>query len=256
MTRDHAHASPWIIDLDGVMWLEGVAIAGSADAVTRLLSAGHEVVFATNFSYAPVGVTEERLAAIGVDARGRVVTSAMAAALLVEAGERVHVCGGPGIVEAVEARGGVVVTGRADTVIVGYDPAFDYDRLAAATTEVLGGARLVGTNDDPTLPGPHGLRPGGGSLLAAVAYASGTVPVVAGKPHEPMASLVRARVGEVGVVVGDRLDTDGGFAATLGFDFGLVLSGSTRVAPNAVEGVVPWRVADDLGSLVGSVLQI
>ncbi len=247
--------SSWVIDLDGVMWLEGVAIDGSAAAIERLRAAGCTVTFATNFSYAPVGVTEERLAAIGVDARGCVVTSAMAAAVLVQAGERVHVCGGPGIVEAVEARGGLVVEGEADVVIVGFDPAFDYERLEGAASAVLGGARLIGTNDDPTLPGPHGLRPGGGSLLAAVAYASGTTPIVAGKPNEPMATLLRSRLGATGVMIGDRLDTDGGFAARLGFDFGLVLSGSTAASAVPTGSEAPWMVASDLAAIVDAVLR-
>ena len=79
------------------------------------------------------------------------------------------------------------------------------------------GARLIGTNDDATYPTPDGPIPGGGALLAAVAKASGSTPVVAGKPYEPMADLVRAEVGgarrRCAVMIGDRQETDGDFAA-------------------------------------------
>jgi len=73
--------------------------------------------------------------------------------------------------------------------------------------------------------------------------------VVAGKPHEPMAAFIRRRLGEVGVMVGDRFDTDGGFATTLGYRFGLVLSGVTGPADLPVEPA-PDVTAGDLLSLV------
>ena len=50
---------------------------------------------------------------------------------------------------------------------------------------------------------------------------------MAGKPHEPAAAVVRALLGAEGIMVGDRPDTDGRFAVTLGYRFGLVLSGVT-----------------------------
>src|SRR5690606_22816267 len=135
-------------------------------------------------------------------------------------------------------------------VLVGLHFDFDYDRLRQAASAVRGGARLIGTNDDPTYPTPEGLLPGGGSLLAAVAVASEAEPTIAGTPHEPMAALVQARLGEDGTVVGDRPDTDGVLARALGFRFALVLSGSTPSADGA--DPAPDLVAADLASLVGA----
>ncbi len=40
----------WALDLDGVVWLAGRPIPGSADAVTALRAAGERVVFLTNNS--------------------------------------------------------------------------------------------------------------------------------------------------------------------------------------------------------------
>jgi ribonucleotide monophosphatase NagD (HAD superfamily) len=77
--------------------------------------------------------------------------------------------------------------------------------------------------------------PGNGSLLAAVATAAETRPVIAGKPHDAMCALVRDRLGRDGIVVGDRADTDGEFARALGYRFALVLSGVTRAADLPVE---------------------
>jgi 4-nitrophenyl phosphatase len=240
----------WVLDLDGVIWLADQPIPGAADAVARLRAAGERVLFVTNNSSAPVGDQEAKLARLGIPASGDVVTSAMAGARLVSPGERVLVCGGPGIVEAVAARGAEPVRdGDADVVVVGFHRDFDYERLRVAATAVRRGARLVATNDDATYPTPEGPIPGGGAIVAAVAYASGVDPVVAGKPHEPMAELVRSLAGPSGTVVGDRPDTDGRFARTLGWRFALVLTGVTSAGDLPVDPD-PDVVAESLAALV------
>ena len=240
----------WLLDLDGVVWLAERPIDGAADAVARLREAGERVLFATNNSWARVADQEAKLERMGIPAAGDVVTSAMAAATLVQPSERVLVVGGPGVVEAVARRGGDPVRqGDADAVIVGFHRDFDYERLRLAMTAVIHGARLIATNDDATYPTPDGPIPGGGSLAAAVAYASGATPTVAGKPHRPMADLVGAIAGEEGTVVGDRPETDGAFAAALGYRFALVLTGVTSEADLPVEPE-PALVAESLADLV------
>ena len=241
----------WLLDLDGVVWLAGVAIPGSVEAIAELRAAGERVLFVTNNSSAKVGDQEAKLAAIGVPAEGDVVTSAMAAADLVEPGSTALVCGGPGIVEALERRGVTTVRdGAADAVVVGFHLDFDYDRLRAAAGAVRDGARLIGTNDDATYPTPGGEIPGGGAILSAVAYASSVTPTVAGKPNQPMADTVRALVGDgPHVMVGDRPSTDGLFARRLGATFGLVLSGVTKPAELPVDPT-PDAVGSDLAELV------
>jgi 4-nitrophenyl phosphatase len=244
---------PWALDLDGVVWLDDDPIPGSAGAVARLREAGEEVVFCTNLSSRPAADTEAKLARHGIPAQGAVITSAMATATLVAPGERVLLCAGPGVERELLARGAEVVRdGDADAVVVGLHTDFDYDGLRRAATAVRRGARLIGTNADPTFPTPAGPIPGGGAILAAVAVASGVEPVVAGKPHAPMADLVLARLGPGGVVVGDRDDTDGALARRMGYRFALVLSGSTPSADGL--DPLPDLVAPDLAAVVDRVL--
>jgi HAD superfamily hydrolase (TIGR01450 family) len=198
----------WVLDLDGVVWLADEAIPGAAEAVVRLRRAGERVLFATNNSAVPVAEVEAKLGRFGIPAAGDVVTSAMAAARLVEHGQRVLVCGGPGVADAVTARGAIAVRdGDADAVIVGFHRDFDYERLRVAAQAVWRGARLIATNDDATYPTPDGPIPGGGAIVASVAYATGVDATVAGKPHRPMADLVRAIGGASGTMVGDRPST-------------------------------------------------
>jgi 4-nitrophenyl phosphatase len=241
------------LDLDGVVWLAEDPIAGAADAVARLRDTGESMVFVTNNSSVPVGLVEAKLARHGIPAEGDVVTSAMAAAGLVEPGERVLVCAGPGVVEALEQRGAEPVRdGDADAVVVGFHRDFDYERLRIAARAVRRGARLLATNDDASYPTPDGPIPGGGAILAAVERATGATGEVAGKPHEPMAQLVRARLGPGGVMVGDRPDTDGRFARVLGYRFALVHTGVTP-AGVAVDPE-PDLTAPDLAALVDQLL--
>ena len=237
------------LDLDGVVWLADQPIAGADDAVARLRASGEDVVFVTNNSSQPVQDVEAKLAAQGIPPLDGVITSAMAAAHLVEPGERVLVCAGPGVVQELERRGAIPVRdGDADAVLVGFHRDFDYERLRIAARAVRRGARLLATNDDSSYPTPDGPIPGGGAILAAVVTATGATPVIAGKPHEAMAALVRGRLGDDGVMVGDRPDTDGLFARALGYRFALVHTGVTP-AGVAVDPV-PDLVAPDLLTLV------
>lgn len=241
----------WLLDLDGVVWLSDDPIPGSAEAIATLRDSGQRVVFLTNNSSATVAEYLAKLASHGIPTDWRdLITSAQAAASLVAPGETALVCAGPGVEEALRERGVAVVReGRADAVVVGWHRDFDFGRLTAAFDAVHHGARLIGTNDDATYPTPDGPVPGGGSLLAAVAYASGATPTVAGKPWAPMAELLRARVDDPVVMVGDRPSTDGLFAQRVEVPFALVLSGVTTATAPPTEPV-PDRVAPDLARLV------
>ena len=239
-----------MLDLDGVIWLGDQPIAGSAEAVARLRRAGHEVLFVTNNSSSPLGDVEAKLARMGIPAREPVVSSATVAAELVSPGETALVCAGPGVAEALRARGvRVVRDGDADVVVVGLHRDFDYGRMCVAVRAVLGGARLLATNDDATYPTPDGPAPGAGAILASITTASGAEAVVAGKPRPPMVDHMRRRLGPVGIMVGDRPETDGRFAVALGYRFGLVLSGVTGAGDLPVEPI-PDLVAADLAELV------
>jgi HAD superfamily hydrolase (TIGR01450 family) len=242
----------WVLDLDGVIWLAEQPVPGSSDAVAQLRARGDDVVFVTNNSNLTRAAYQEKLAAHGI-ADATVVSSATVAAGLVDPGERVLVAAGPGVREALRDRGAVVVEDTtADVVMVGFHRDFDYERLRVASTAVLGGARILATNDDPTYPTPDGPIPGTGAILAALERATGVRAMVAGKPNPPMADHLRARFGPDGIVVGDRLDTDGGLAESLGYRFVLVLTGVTSGAQAAAAGVPIALVAGDLAEAVQS----
>lgn len=252
-------APTWALDLDGVVWLARKGIPGSAEAVDTLRRAGKRVVFLTNNSGPLLDAHVEALAQVGIPCQPEdLVTSAQAAASMVGAGERVYLIGDEGVTEALTARRALIVGAdeRPDVVMVGRKTELDYWALAAASRAIREGARFLATNTDATFPtggdgtkGDDGLVPGAGALVAFIATAAGRQPQVAGKPHSPTAALVRARYGQLEMMVGDRPDTDGLFARRVGTRFGLVLSGVTRASDLPVEPH-PDLVADDLRSLV------
>lgn len=241
----------WIIDLDGVIWLSGEPIGDVAGAVARLKRAEVRTVFATNNSAPTIQALLDRLTRIGIDAAPEdLATSADAAASLLQPGDRAFVLAEGGVLESLAARGvNVVGEGPVDAVVVGWTRSFDFDWLAAAATAARTGGRLIGTNEDPTHPTPDGLLPGSGALLAAVATASGITPQIAGKPHRPIADLIRTRFGLApggppALVVGDQPGTDGRLAQQLEIPFALVDSGVTAAGTNVEDVTVSVRAAD------------
>ncbi|MEM9467252.1 MAG: HAD-IIA family hydrolase [Actinomycetota bacterium] len=245
----------WALDLDGVIWRGTETVPGSPEAVARLRAAEVPIAFVTNSAQRTPAQVAAKLASHGIDdAEHEVITAAMAAATLVAPGERVLTIGSDGLVQALETVGAEIVDrGPADTVAVGIDLTFDYDAMSRAMRAIQDGARFIATNTDATFPTADGLVPGNGALVAAVSTASGVVPQVAGKPHEPIAALVRDRLGPDGVMVGDRPETDGLFAEAVGYGFGLVFSGVTVPADLPVEPT-PAYIAADLAAMVDMVL--
>jgi HAD superfamily hydrolase (TIGR01450 family) len=253
MTAD-AKTGTWVIDLDGVIWLATQPIPGSSEAVAKVRAAGVRVLFCTNNAATTSQALIDRLAQAGITAgKSDLISSAQAAASLLDPGSKAFVCGEKGILEALASRGVEVVTDApAGAAIVGWTRSFDFDLLAKSMSVVGSGARLIGTNEDPTYPTPSGLIPGAGSILAAVAKASQTEPLVAGKPYGPMADLVRHTAPDLSLVVGDRPSTDGLFAKRLGAPFALVLSGVTPADHGTLEQVPDFEAADlsDMADLI------
>src|SRR5258706_9173202 len=243
-----------LLDLDGVVYSGPDPIDGAVDALAAARKAGLRLAFVTNNASRSQSAIAEHLTGLGVMARSAaVVTSAQAAATLVAnrfpAGSAVLVAGSNALRLALRERGLRPVSMAADhpdAVVQGYDPDMNYGLLAEAGVAVRDGAFYVATNSDSTLPTPRGPQPGNGSLLQVIITATGTRPVVAGKPETPLHAEAVARTGaRHPLVVGDRLDTDIEGAVRGGADAMLVMTGVTaaRDAVLAPPGRRPTDVA-------------
>ena len=247
-----------VIDLDGVCYRENDPVPGSCEAVERLRAAGIGVTFATNNATRTPQQTADKLQSMGfeVDA-DEVVTSAIAAADLVEPGTRCMVIGMEGLRDAVRARGCKLVDDPEDTevVLTGLDRELTYDKLVRGTRALLAGARFIASNADHSYPAADGISPGAGVIMAALETATGRRAEVAGKPEAALFTSAAARLptGDL-LMIGDKLETDIAGAAALGWDTALVLTGVTARSELGGAEPAPTWVADDLATLVNDLL--
>ena len=258
-----------IFDLDGVVYRGDEAVAGAADLVSWLHAVGVTVRFATNNSMVERAGYVERLAGLGIAATAEeIVTSSSATVehLRRHAPDvrRVLAIGADGMRaellaaglqtdmarDIVSDRPGAPLDRAYDAVVVGLDPEFEYRRMAVAMSAVEDGARLIATNADARYPTPAGFVPGAGSIVAALATATGMTPEVIGKP-EP--AMFRAILEETGipaaetVVVGDNPASDIVGARRAGCAAILVLTGvATAGSATRLQGdLAPHAVAAD-----------
>jgi glycerol-1-phosphatase len=251
-----------LLDLDGVVYLGDLAVAGAADALAGAGRLGQRRVFVTNNASRTPAAVARQLVGLGIPADpDDVVTSAQAAAgrlgELLPIGARVLVVGGEGLLQAVRQRGLVPVSTADDdpaAVVQGFSPTTTWQMLMEACVSVRTGVPWIVTNVDATLPTPRGEGPGNGALVDLVRTATGRDPdEVAGKPFAPiMAEARRRRHAERPLVVGDRLDTDIEAAQAAGMDSLLVLTGVTGTAAllDCSPGRRPTYVAPDLAGLL------
>ena len=233
-------------DLDGCIWAGSVLLPGAKEVVEALRERGKRVIFLTNNSRALPESLAVKLVALGIEAgAGDFVT---ALELLGEEITRrfgrthVLVLGTEEVAQAVEAEGhGVVPVERwkeARVVAVGNDPTFDYAKLKAASQAVARGAGFIAINVDPRLPLEEGeFDPGAGSLVEAIAVASGVRPFVIGKPNPPIFKTALELLGcrpQEAVMVGDSLRSD----IQGGIDAGMV---TVWVAPPEVKADIGIR---------------
>lgn len=255
-----------VCDLDGVVYAGPVAIDHAVDALNATSASGRPVLYATNNAARPPQVVAEHLTELGLDdvTADSVLNSSLAGAYVLAeelpTGSSVLAVGGVGVTEALETYGLKAVApapgaaNEVQAVLQGYGPDVTAVQLAEAAYAVQQGVRWVATNTDRTLPTNRGKAPGNGTLVSAVAEASGVEPKVVGKPKPVMYDMAVERLGleasEV-VGIGDRLETDIEGATHAGCASILVLTGVhgyvDAVAAPAVRR--PQFVVDNLAQL-------
>ncbi|KAA1419723.1 HAD-IIA family hydrolase [Mumia zhuanghuii] len=249
-----------MLDLDGVVYRGEDAIDHVAEALDAAIAAGVRLAYVTNNAARTPDAVVAKLRGLGMPTDDdSVVTSAQAAGRLVAGlvgpGARVLVVGGAGLVHAVEEHGLRPVESAEDdpdAVVQGFSPDLGWAQLAEGSYAVARGIPWVASNTDGSIPTARGFAPGNGTLVAAIATATGREPRVAGKPYPPLFDETVLRVGgSQPLVVGDRLDTDIEGANNVGADSLLVLTGVTDLDAlvAAAPPTRPTYVAPDLRAL-------
>jgi HAD superfamily hydrolase (TIGR01450 family) len=250
-----------LLDLDGVVYAGGEAIAHAVESLTAARSDGMRLAYVTNNAARTPQAVAEHLSRLGVPAEAEeVVTSAQAVARLiadeVPAGSKVLAVGGEGLLAALRERGLQPVESADDAPVAavqGYGPELRWSQLAEMAHAVNSGVPWFASNTDLTIPTARGVAPGNGAAVEVVRIATGGTPRVAGKPLPPMHRETVIRTGaKRPLVVGDRLDTDIEGANASGVDSLLVLTGVTKAAAllAAEPRHRPTYVAADLRGLL------
>jgi HAD superfamily hydrolase (TIGR01450 family) len=241
-----------------------------AEVLQRRAAAGDRIMYVTNNSRSHREEYRARLEQVGVplgdDPDENIVSAARGTAvLLAEAQPPARVAmvfGGPGLARELRDVGIRTVppteaglAAAPDTLVVGVDFKLSYQRLSIAAECVRRGARFWATNRDSIYPGAERLLAGAGSMVAAVAFATGREPdMVVGKPEprlfEAAAHAAGVPVSEA-VVIGDNLVTDIGAARAVGARSVLMLTGVTSraEAEGAPADDWPTAVAHDAAEL-------
>ncbi|ANW22067.1 HAD hydrolase-like protein [Streptomyces clavuligerus] len=226
-----------LLDLDGVVYAGGEAIAHAVDSLLVARDGGMRLAYVTNNALRPPDVVAAHLTELGLAAdAAEVINSAQAVARLISEqvpeGSRVLVIGGEGLRVALRERGLVPVESADDdpaAVVQGYGgPELPWGRFGEACLAIARGVPWFASNTDLTIPNARGIVPGNGAAVEVVRIATGAEPQVAGKPLPPMHRETILRTGaRTPLVVGDRLDTDIEGAFNGGVDSLLVMTGVT-----------------------------
>ncbi|MEU6332176.1 HAD-IIA family hydrolase [Streptomyces sp. NPDC047049] len=251
-----------LLDLDGVVYAGGRAIAHAVESLTHARDGGMHLAYVTNNAARTPQAVADQLSGFGLPTGpADVITSAQAVARLISeqvpSGARVLAVGGEGLWVALRERGLEPVRSADDdpaAVVQGFDPTLDWERLAEAAYAVQRGVPWFASNTDLTIPKERGIAPGNGALVEVVRTAAGGgSPQVAGKPQPPMHRETVLRTGaQRPLVIGDRLDTDIEGACNGEVDSLLVLTGVTTPAEllAAPPRHRPAYVAEDLRGLL------
>jgi glycerol 3-phosphatase-2 len=228
-----------LADLDGVVYAGQHAIPGAVDSLQQLEGLGIGLGYVTNNASRTPAQVAAHLRELGAPADDeQVVSSSQAAAellaSLVAPGARVLITGSSALAQEIELVGLTPVYSQDEdpvAVVQGFNPGIGWKDLAEASFVVSAGALWIATNTDMSIPQARGMAPGNGTLVAAVAAATGQTPRVAGKPEAPLFHAAAKRLAaDRPLVVGDRLDTDILGGNNAGFATVAVLTGVDNTA--------------------------
>jgi NagD protein len=230
----HREIRSWLMDMDGVLVHEEVAIPGAPEFIGRLRERGIPFLVLTNNSIYTRRDLAARLRTSGLDVPEESIwTSALATAGFLEdqrPGGSAFVIGEAGLTTALHAAGYTLTERSPDYVVLGETRTYSIESMTRAIRLIAGGARFIATNPDATGPSPDGPTPATGSVAALISRATGVQPYFVGKPNPLMMRSALNAIeahSEDTAMIGDRMDTDVISGLEAGLETVLVLTGVT-----------------------------
>ncbi|QDT11465.1 HAD-IIA family hydrolase [Planctomycetes bacterium K23_9] len=225
----------FLIDMDGVIYRGSELIPGADQFIDVLLRQGIPFLFLTNNSQRTRRDVQTKLQRMGIHVEeSHIFTCAMATARFLaklKPNGTAYVIGEGGLLQAMHQNGFSIVDHSPDFVVVGEGRTITLNALESAVDMILGGAKLIATNLDPSCPTKNGTRPGCGATVAYLEAVTGRKAFSVGKPSPIMMRAARKELGlatSQTVMVGDTMDTDILGGVQMGYRTVLTLSGGTR----------------------------
>lgn len=227
--------SAWLIDMDGVLVHEGIALDGAKEFLNRLEERDIPHLILTNNSIFTPRDLSARLATSGLQVPPeRIWTSALATAKFLANqtdNRRAFVVGEAGLTTALYEEGFVMTSVDPEFVVLGETRTYSFEMITTAIRLIQRGVRFIATNPDPTGPSADGDLPATGAVAAMIEKATGRSAFFVGKPNPIMLRNGLNKIGahsEETSIVGDRMDTDIQAGVETGLCTHLVLTGSTK----------------------------
>ena len=225
----------FLIDQDGVIYVENQMIPGADKFVAKLQEDNIPFTFMTNNSQRSPLDAVRKLEKMGIHVgEANVYTSAMATAHFMRQqypNGTAYVLGEGGLISSLHENGFTLVQNDPDFVVVGEGINFTLEMVRNAIDFILGGAKLIATNLDPSPRKKGWNNLGIAGIVAMIEQATGKKAFSVGKPSPVMMRLARKHIGlatdEV-TVIGDTLATDIQGGVQVGYNTILTLSGMSK----------------------------
>jgi NagD protein len=224
-----------LIDMDGVIYGGDEMIQGADEFIAHLLKNNIPFLFMTNNSQRTKLEVVRKLKKLGIEVtEDHIYTSAMATGKFLAdqaQNKTAYVLGEGGLLTSLHDNGLTLVETEPDFVVLGEGRNFTLEMVQKAVDMVLGGAKLVTTNRDPSPRKPGWNNLGIAATTAMIEEATGIRAFTIGKPGPVMMRSARKALNlETAntTVIGDTMDTDIQGGVQMGYKTILVLSGISK----------------------------
>ena len=226
----------YLIDMDGVIYKSKEIIPGAIEFIVELQKRNLPFTFLTNNSQRNPRDIQMKLKYFGINITEKnIFTCAMATARFLKCQKpnaSVYVIGEGGLQQALYDSGFAVDDHDPDYVVIGEGRTANMEMIDKAVDFVHKGAKLIGTNPDPSCPTSEGIRAGCGAIVSLIEKATGKNSFSIGKPNPIILREARREIGlplDKLVMIGDTMGTDILGAVQMGIQSILVLSGGTKI---------------------------
>ncbi len=253
----------FLIDLDGVLYIDDKPIKGAADTVRYLKSKNIPVRFVTNTTTKSLDTLYHKITGMGLPVeKSEIISAPRAAAIYLKSlGDPVcYFCVNDDVIN--DFSGFKTSEDKPEIVVIGdIENRWNYDLMNRIFRILVGGADLVALHKGKYWHERDGLQLDIGAFVSGLEYASGKKATVIGKPNS---AFYKAALDDLGykphqvAMIGDDIESDVGGAQKAGLKGILVNTGKYRkelveksdIQPDAVLGSIadlPEITSNDAG---------